>query len=149
MNWVKLNYQRSYVRKVRDPHREAAGVIEGSERAVSLSEPFVQYVTRTLEVRLKEKRRESECGSRHRAPLILSPTRNMMRHEMDEATEKEIGCCGREAGLFQALLRAGKWLQGKMHSGTFLHFYIFDGENRIWTRYGAYGSRVDPPAREY
>ena len=28
-------------------------------------------------------------GSRHRAPLILSPTPNMMRHEMDEATRKK------------------------------------------------------------
>ena len=93
------------------PSKEKVGiltVIGGSERAVSLSEPFVQYVTRTLEVRLKEKRRESERGSRHRAPLTLSPTRNMMRHEMDEASEKKDRLLRKRGGLFQAAIRGGK-----------------------------------------
>ena len=95
------------------PSKEKVGiltVIGGSERAVSLSEPFVQYVTRTLEVRLKEKRREreSERGSCHRAPLTLSPTRNMMRHEMDEASEKKDRLLQKRGGLFQAAIRGGK-----------------------------------------
>ena len=84
----------------RDPNREATGVIGWRIRARAgslrtLCAICYAHFGSPIE-REKERERESECGSRHRAPLILSPTPNMMRREMDEASRKK----GWRRGLF-------------------------------------------------